>query len=312
MTQTKPFRQDQHTDTLPAGFWWLSMIIILVIVALLLRTIVLPINRPADGIQTATDSASSLDFSAFTDNGLSEQVNDASELTAHQKAVHGSVNNETFFKSLNSHNSFNDSEHTVLSSSATSTATSLHGSDQNSHEIPNLIDTTLTDDSAKPRLPARESVSTLLKQIEARKANPPTRYRSSRTATDGLSRSEKVQTRATYTQENFQSLCADCHLLNDTPQWQADLGPTLCGKVDCSDFTQLSFYIQQSMPPEDPSLCEGACASELALLILYTGNPLLAAMHQMAPALLMQASIQIIDSASGTVLLNRPPLIESP
>lgn len=303
--------KENASDALPTGFWWLSAILLLVIAAGLIRSLLMTpfqmavANIQQDARQQATHNIQYADHPADTAIGTTSAVNEAAYLApARTNPSTANTARERDNTASQQHSSTDDLQ--ALAIAASDRPSTTNGlSPEASPNAPG--DGGAQTASTKPRLPARESLDTLLSTIEDRKTNSTARYRSLRNEKH-LSRSEKVKASSEYTHENFQALCADCHLLHDAPDWQADLGPDVCQKVNCNDHRALSFYINRFMPPEDPSLCEGACASELALFVLYRGNAALAAMHQMAPALFMQAGIEIRDTESGTVILSRPPL----
>lgn len=298
-----------HTsDALPAGFWWFSAIIILVIALGLARCLLMPpltnhlsYTEAEKHNHGVFETTANTDIENYANASLSDATND--------NALNPAVKPADSFPDKLSNSAGTPLNNSQTEQARASSVTPKGAAQTVASVTENSSPDTNTEAVAptKPRLPARESISTLLSTIEDRKTNATARYRSPRD-TNTLSRSERVKARTEYTHENFQVLCADCHLLNDAEEWQADLGADLCTKVNCGDHTQLAFYINRFMPPEDPQLCEGACASELALYILYDGNAALAAMHQMAPSILMHAGIEIRDTESGTVILSRPPL----
>jgi hypothetical protein len=188
-----------------------------------------------------------------------------------------------------------------------SDATATSSSPETQLELPS--DTSIsaeTPPDLRPRLPAREELSTLLSTIESRQANPRGGYQRAPRSTNKLPRSEQVAARSNYADTNFQALCADCHLLDNNTEWQADIGPGRCENIDCTDIQKLTTYIQRYMPPGNSGSCVDNCAAEMALLVLYQGNTTLAAVHQLAPSLLTGAGIEIRDSETGQVLYSQP------
>ncbi|MEJ2741906.1 MAG: hypothetical protein P8176_05330 [Gammaproteobacteria bacterium] len=168
---------------------------------------------------------------------------------------------------------------------------------------PSLTASTAPPEPIRPRNPARETLSALFDRIHERRANPPAPYEN--VMGKPLSRPERLAERARLSQSNFANLCADCHSLGaNNGLWAADLGAGVCQKVDCGELKALSFYINRYMPPENPSSCRGACASDMALYVFHRGNKTLAALHQETPYMMLDASITIRDSATGDVLLD--------